>query len=334
MREPLLPRRRQQRSDAAPPISQPTLWAVITFLTALGTFALVRPSLCSSVEQCILEEKETSYMYNAFATVGLCTVCLHEMASYLLTAKSVRQTGGLLTNMESTIHSTGILIVTFLVLALENLTLVFAESPWYAHSSSALNTEGTPIYTVFYLEWLINVPLLLVLSGNCALSMPLNEITRPVVVTNLYIILAWSCYFIQNQALRNAVVSLSFGMYAWASYDMGIWVLQFLRVHPESRSGLHLRPLLTVSLIVIFGIYGLVFLGRINGLLSPPQEKLCYTFMNIGSKLLVSMVFTGVRSSHYHAMLLDMLANTNTTFRRGFNQVSGDSAHTDSENTA
>eukprot|EP00931_Biecheleriopsis_adriatica_P058376 TRINITY_DN3472_c0_g1_i1.p1 TRINITY_DN3472_c0_g1~~TRINITY_DN3472_c0_g1_i1.p1 ORF type:complete len:355 (-),score=38.92 TRINITY_DN3472_c0_g1_i1:45-1046(-) len=332
MREPLL-KKRLQRQPKEPESfwGRPLVWAAITVATALVIYAQVRPPLCSMVEECAAEDRQVSYMYHAFATTGLCTVCLHEMASFLLTYKSVQQAGGLLLNVSSLMHPTAILIFSFLVLAVENMVLFVADTPWYAHSSSVLGTAGTPVYTVFYLEWLINVPLLLILSGRCALSMSYEDIARPLVVTNVYIILAWSCYFIEGQGTRKAVVSLSFAMYAWASYDMLIWVRKFLRINPESSSGLYLRPFLTISLIVIFGIYGLVFLGRINGCISPQREKLFYTFFDIGSKLLVSMVFTGVRSSHYHSMLLDMLANTNTSFRRGFNAVSQGSARSDSD---
>lgn len=135
----------------------------------------------------------------------------------------------------------------------------------------------------------------------------------------MHIILAWSCYFIEKPSLHIAVVTLSFAMYAWASYDMCMWVARFRRLDPDMQSGFYLRPFLTISLIVIFGVYGVVFLGRLHGVVSPRGEKLYYTFMDIVSKLMVCMVFTGVRCSRYHSLILEMLANTNTSFRRGFN---------------
>jgi len=301
----------------------PVAWAAITACAAGLAYAFVRPTLCSDVDECTEIDSELSTSYNGLACTGLATVFLHELASLMLTRKSISQAQGLLHNTKRFVEPSAFLCWSFLVLLIENAVLLMAKSPWYAHSAQLLGKEQ-PVYTIFYLEWLINVPILLVLAGRCALSMTNQDIARPLIITNLYIILAWSCYYVDDSSIRKSLVSLSFSMYGFASYDMIMWVCKFLRANPDSSSGLYLRPVLTVCLIVIFGIYGLVFLGRLNGSVTPQSEKLFFTFMDIGSKLLVSMIFTGVRSSQYNAMLLDMLANTNTSFARNYNQVSGD----------
>eukprot|EP00930_Biecheleria_cincta_P037066 TRINITY_DN25419_c0_g1_i1.p1 TRINITY_DN25419_c0_g1~~TRINITY_DN25419_c0_g1_i1.p1 ORF type:complete len:348 (+),score=29.65 TRINITY_DN25419_c0_g1_i1:50-1093(+) len=304
----------------------------ITAVTVALVFGVMQPLPCSHVEACVAIDHDISYIYHVVASSGLSTVFLHELASYVLTYKSVRQARSLLGNVLILLQPSAILCFSFFVLFLENIVLM-AKMPWYAHSTPILGGEGQPVYTIFYVEWLINVPLLLLLAGQCALERPFQEIVRPMVVTNVYITLAWACYFIESQSLQNAVVTLSFAMYAWASYDMCLWVGKFMRLNPDSQSGLYLRPFLTISLIVIFGIYGVVFLGRLHGFVSARGEKLFYTFMDIVSKLLVCMVFTGVRSSRYHSLILDMLANTNTSFRRGFNNSSqGSLVDSDPEN--
>jgi len=238
------------------------------------------------------------------------------LASVVLSYKSVSKAGHVIGHLRTMLHPSALLCVTFAVLFAENMIMCLSTSPWYAHYATIWRDKHAPVNTVFYAEWLINVPILLTLAGKCALAMPWADIARPVVVTNLYIIAAWACYFIDTDWIRYAVVALSFAMYGWASVDMCRWVRRFLRDHPESRSGLHLRPFLTVALVVIFGIYGLVYLGRLHGAVSAHEERLFFTLSDIGSKLLVSMVFTGVRSSEYHAMLLDMVVNTNTVFQR------------------
>ena len=42
-----------------------------------------------------------------------------------------------------------------------------------------------------YMEWGINVPIMLILSGYCTLGRSLHEVSRPLVVTNIYVILCW-----------------------------------------------------------------------------------------------------------------------------------------------
>eukprot|EP00930_Biecheleria_cincta_P083646 TRINITY_DN7317_c0_g1_i1.p1 TRINITY_DN7317_c0_g1~~TRINITY_DN7317_c0_g1_i1.p1 ORF type:complete len:366 (-),score=37.19 TRINITY_DN7317_c0_g1_i1:445-1542(-) len=299
-------------------MANPWVWASITLATAIVAAVAVRPTSCTNLPKCMASYKESSYLYNAFAATGLGTVFLHELASLLLSYRSVQQAEGLIRDLSKMLLPSALLCITFAVLFAENMILYASSTPWYAHSASLgqSSQDGTLVYTIFYVEWLINVPILLTLAGYCALELPLDVVARPIVVTNVYIIAAWSCYFISNAAARWSMVALSFAMYAWASYDMAQWVVRFLRDNPESRSDLYLRPCLAILLIVIFGIYGIVFLCRLSGTVTTLTERLFYTFMDIGSKLIVSMVFTGVRSSEYHALLLDMLVNTNTVFQR------------------
>ena len=85
-------------------------------------------------------------------------------------------------------------------------------------------------------EWLINVPILhlvrlwdplwqprLVLAGCCALNRSVEEVSKPLVVTNIYIIFAWMAHFISDFTIRWSLVSVTFLMYAWASKDMVAW---------------------------------------------------------------------------------------------------------------
>ena len=43
-----------------------------------------------------------------------------------------------------------------------------------------------------YFEWGINVPILFILSGYCSLGRPLHEVSRPLIVTNIYVIFSWA----------------------------------------------------------------------------------------------------------------------------------------------
>ncbi|CAE8596591.1 unnamed protein product [Polarella glacialis] len=305
-------------------MGNPFIWAAITAITALIAVAVFRPTSCSSSKNCVALESDSSHLYNAFAATGLGTVLLHELASLFLSYRSLANAQGLLANLTKMLEPSALLCVSFSVLILENLILFISPSPWYAHSAefgAASSGETAVVYTIFYVEWLINVPILLTLAGKCALGLSFEDIARPVVVTNVYIIAAWTCYFIPDTSARYAVVTLSFAMYAWASYDMVQWVVRFLRANPKSQSGLYLRPSLTLLLIVVFGIYGLVFVLRLLGQVDAGTERLFYTFMDIGSKLTVSIIFTGVRSSGYHALLLDMLVNTNPVFQRSISEA-------------
>ncbi|CAE8589413.1 unnamed protein product, partial [Polarella glacialis] len=296
-------------------------WIATTVVVVLAALALVKPTSCASVEKCASAEKEITHIYNVFASFGLATAFLHELAGLSLAYRSTRRAMHFIPHLKDALVPSALLCTTFFLLIVENLVLCFFKSPWYAHSTSLGDEvlDGKPVYTVFYLEWLVNVPILLILAGKHALLRPMAEVTRPLVVTNIYIILAWSAHFIPSVGLRYSVVAVSFGMYGWASLDMVQWVSRYHREHPDE--GRLSRPFLCWALITIFGIYGIVFLGRMSGHVSIEAERLFFTFWNLGSKLLASMAIAGIRSSENHNLLLNMLVNTNTVFQRGIREV-------------
>lgn len=203
------------------------------------------------------------------------------------------------------------------VLILENLALVIGETPWFAHAANLGHPEldGQPVYTVFYAEWLINVPILLILAGSIALQRPTPEVAEPLVVTNVYIVFAWVAHFVSNPGIRYFLVALSFLMYFRASWSMCRWVWNW---HLENSDDHHIlgRPLLTFVLILVFGIYGAVYVSRLHGGVSYRDDRIFFTTMNFTTKLFASMTLAGIRSSEFQEVLLSMLANTQTSFKR------------------
>ena len=88
---------------------------------------------------------------------------------------------------------------------------------------------------------------------------------------------------------------------------------------PEKSGHILGRPLLSFVLIVVFGIYGLVYLGRLHGLVPYRDERIFFVTMNFTTKLFASMTLAGIRSSEFQEVLLTMLANTQTSFKRALN---------------
>lgn len=297
-------------------LHEPCAWVAITMILALIVYASVRPEWCTDVERCTAAHADIPYIYHACTASALCAVLLHEIACLCLACRAANSAMRIIHSIRETLLPSVFLCVSFLVLFFENIVFVIGTSPWHAHSMRVgdRKLDGEPVYTVIYVEWLVNVPILLILAGKYALSRPTAEIARPLLVTNAYIILAWTAHFIPSSAGRMATVAACFAMYAWSSYDMIRWVTRFHSDHPDAK--LFGRPFLSISLIVIFGIYGMVYLCRQYGALSTSTEKMCFMVMDTSSKLLASMAFAGLRSSQYHNMLLRMAVNTNTVFQR------------------
>ena len=63
----------------------------------------------------------------------------------------------------------------------------------------------------------------------------------------------------------------------------------------------------------------MVYLGRLHGIVPWVGERMFFLVMNFTTKLFASMALAGIRSSEFQEVLLNMLANTQTSFKRALN---------------
>lgn len=289
----------------------PLIWAATTVATAVVVYWVIAPEHCNEVDECRQLQQQASFTINGCVSCGLLSLFLHEAGALYLHHQSAQPLHGLIAGLREFFIPSLLLCITFSVLLVENLFLMSPLSPILIHSAA-----GKPLYTAIYSEWLINVPLLLVLAGKCGLGLPLSRLTSAVVLTNVYIILAWAAFFIADATRRWTVVAVSFTLYGWASFEMMRWVKEYrVSASPEAPSRT-LKQCLTVGLIAIFGIYGIVYLCALVELISSDKQRISFICMDASSKLLMSLAFAGIRSSGYHDMLVDMLVNTSHPFRR------------------
>eukprot|EP00931_Biecheleriopsis_adriatica_P108227 TRINITY_DN82570_c0_g1_i1.p1 TRINITY_DN82570_c0_g1~~TRINITY_DN82570_c0_g1_i1.p1 ORF type:complete len:355 (+),score=49.73 TRINITY_DN82570_c0_g1_i1:35-1066(+) len=297
-------------------------WSSTTLVAFLVVYLLIAPRTCASVQDCV--ELQPSTRLNSYAIIGLSTALLLEVLSLHLSYQSAKPALGLIEGIESTFLPPALLCVSLSVLMLENYVLLYRPGLIHAGSPEVWPKGDTmQVLTPIYVEWLLNMPILLVLAGTCALRRPLHEITRPLVVTNVYITIAWGAHFVSCTWMRWSMIALAFGMYGAASWDMLQWINSF-RSRLRDQAMLWQRARLTYALIVIFGLYGIVYLARFMGALGGEQERSIYTCMNIGSKLLLLVAFAGIRSSQYHELLINMLVNTHLPFQRQIAVIESD----------
>jgi hypothetical protein len=299
-------------------LQRPIAWIVLTAIVAIVVYAAARPPLCTDVARCSQLHSADSTLFSLCVASALGAIFLHELVCLILTYRTARAAMHIIPNVREAFIPSTLLCITFAVLVVENAVFVIGNSPWYVNSERFVdqNLSGQPVYTVFYVEWLINVPILLILAGHYALLRPMKEVASPLIITNVYISLAWAAHFADSYALRYSLVAISFIMYGWASFEMIRWVKAYSEAHQRAR--LLGRPFLCIVLIIVFGIYGIVYGCRLAGVVDPYSERIFYTAMNAGTKLVASMAFAGIRSNAYHDLLLDMLVNTNTVFQRSF----------------
>jgi len=290
-------------------------WIAITVTTFAAAYMLVKPAACRDDPVC---EGMHEAPWNAFSSYALCALttafCI-ETTSLRLTWRSAQPLIGMVRGVESTFVPPLLLCVAFTVLIMENVSIAglhFVHA--CAHGVAGVN--GRPMYSAIYAEWLVTVPMLLILAGKFALQRPLKQVSRPLVVTNVYIIFSWAAHFVEPVPIGWALILISLVMYVWASVDMAIWVRDFRASTRYDLPSRDLRCVLTLGLVVIFLAYGLMYLAAYMGMISPHTEVSAFITMNVVAKLGMLVAFVGIRWSQFFDLLVDLLINKQTPFSR------------------
>ena len=209
-------------------------WTLVTLVVIVLCAALTGPVLCKDSVKCKeyhLRDQDLRF-YSALVSAALASVLLQEAASALLTLQAAKKAVHLIPDVADSLIPSTLLCITFVVLIVENLVFVIGETPWFAHAAilDRDDLDQQPVYSVFYAEWVINVPILLILAGSISLGRPPSEVGEPLLITNVYIVLAWVAHFIPNVPLRYMVVSVfRLTWQAFFSFGIGsVWISYWL----------------------------------------------------------------------------------------------------------
>ena len=119
------------------------------------------------------------------------------------------------------------------------------------------------------------MPIVFLLAGHCSLGRPIREISRPLLLTNVYVILCWAATLTSSSALKWLLILTSWAMYVLASKDMFNWCVDFENTAPKDLPGRALRPVLSSGLILHFFLYGLVYLASAPGSAVSSSSLVC-----------------------------------------------------------
>lgn len=192
-------------------------WVIATLFTIVLCGALSGPVVCKDLVSCNQSHHKDQdlRLYSALIAAALVAVLLQEAAAVALTHNTARKAIHLIPNIKESLLPSVLLCVTFVVLLFENLAMVIGDVPWFAHAANLNRSDlhEQPVYTIFYAEWVVNVPILLVMAGSISLGRSAVEVGEPLLITNIYIVLAWVAHFIPNVPLRYTVVSVTWNWF-------------------------------------------------------------------------------------------------------------------------
>lgn len=290
-------------------LQQLPAWIAVSVFTWVVCWVFVAPKDCQDLSVCNQQMKSyPTYVYVISGT-ALVAMAGNEICGLIATYMGSKQTQALIPHLQSRCLPSFLLAVMFSWLAV--VEYFFARPDVnlaHVHSSAdGLTVPGRPVWTLRYIEWCINVPILFLLSGHCALGRPLKEISRPLVMTNIYIVFSWMANVTESGFLKWALIVTSFLMYGCASMDMMKWSSDFQRLAPADLPSRRIRPWLSNGLIIHFQCFAAIYMSSSLGIIDAEKESMGYFITTFGTKIAYCATFVFVRADEYHKTLTDVL---------------------------
>ncbi|CAE7804075.1 unnamed protein product [Symbiodinium sp. CCMP2456] len=207
-------------------------------------------------------------------------------------------------------------VVTWGSWALAIWLLGFQRSPYQGGSSFSNRLEKSPLddglasnralRTFRCVEWGIDVPLIMCISGHFILGHPLRDITRPFLLTSFYVILCWVACETKSAGMKWSSVMLCFLMSTGAARDILKWCSAFEEQAPKDLPNRSTRPKLVQVLLLFYAGCCIAFLLPIFGInFNHGDVKCCFLF-TFGAKC-SCIVYLVLMSGEYHKTLTDLL---------------------------
>lgn len=290
-------------------LGQLPTWIAVTVSTWVACWIFVAPQKCQDVAVCDQHMKTYPAYIHVISTTALVAMAGNEICGLIATYMGAKQTQSLIPHLQSRCLPSFLLAVMFSWLAvverifsLPDMTLAHVHT-----SADGLTPMGRPVYTMRYVEWCINVPILFLLSGHCSLGRPLKEISRPLMVTNVYIIFSWMATVTESGFLKWLLIVVAFFMYGWASMDMIAWSREFHLTAPADLPSRRIRPWLSNGLIIHFQCFAAIYMASCLGVFDAEVEQMGYFITTFGTKIAYCATFVFIRADEYHKTLTDVL---------------------------
>ena len=145
---------------------------------------------------------------------------------------------------------------------------------------------GRPVYTLRYVEWSCAVPILMFLGGRSVpreKGHPPTALLPAILLTAVYIYASLIALVVTSFTWRVVLIVVSFFGYGVASVDQIVgWTRAIdFKGSPTAPASFAL----VVTQVVLFGVYGVVFLLACGEIISPALEQALYTFGDVTAKV-------------------------------------------------
>lgn len=269
-----------------------TLLVFLSILAVIFSVISFQPLVCIEVKQCAASyghddnDVSTGMLLSQCCAAAIVAMCVREAIQLVVVYVEESDPRMKALGVPVTYPSSLLLCGCLLILSVTEVALCSSRAWDHAVPPvKGFRAEWGSVPTLRYTEWTINVPLLLLLSGHVVLGRPVSETLPAIAITNVYIILAWVATIRTTSFSRWSLIIVTFGLYGWATYDMGGWIRRYVKVAPKMLPGRCARPLLLVWLNVFFALYGLIYLLDIFGFINAPMTIAMYEICDCSAKV-------------------------------------------------
>mmetsp|Transcript_58189 Transcript_58189/g.138561 ORF Transcript_58189/g.138561 Transcript_58189/m.138561 type:complete len:705 (-) Transcript_58189:108-2222(-) len=289
----------------------------VAFTVVVLVTAWLHSVPCADKAECVALKGSQHRESHAFAALGLGLLFLRESVGLSSTIRELHETKEMWSTRKV---CPPVFLLCSILFVLTTIETIFWMTDTWSHAMPSLGgaTEAwRPIHSFRYFEWMINVPMLIILAGNCALARPMKEVIPPVVITNCYVSWAWAAQVATSPSSRGFLILMTFVGYSWASWIMCVeWVRDFLSEKPFNGRSQYLRILVPVGLTLLLIAYAFIYLAGIAGFMSADVELKSFTLAGFMCKVGFSAVFAyfrWVEDRQNLASLMGKVGTVNTT---------------------
>lgn len=267
-----------------------SLACAVAASVALGVWPQIAPVTCAADERCAELDGAIDRTFHGKIAFALGILLLKEVVGLIkAVADGMRDLAR--TSAKSRRWLAPLLLSAILgVLICFELELFLSDGSSLAHSA-----HGRPVQTLRYAEWVVNVPLFIVLGACCFMGRPLKEVLPPLILTEVYMVVAWFAVVVHSVLLSIVAVVVTFVLYSLATLMMLRGVRAFWRESAPDSPGRWVKPSATMSLLALFVVYAIIYLLAVFDEIPPEVEEQTYAWLGFCCSAYMSLVSAAIR---------------------------------------
>lgn len=153
-----------------------------------------------------------------------------------------------------------------------------------------------PIDVFRYGKWMLAVPVIHVFLFTFLLDFPFDETHWTNAATVVYIYIALLALTIRSLFFQWSLVALCLSIYAYTTVLQVQMVQQFQTRFPSSRPGFKVRVGITILIMVLYAIYGVIYLARC---MADVYDGDAYMYFDVIAKFVMSICLADVWNSEH-----------------------------------